>query len=169
MHLKQYICLCAVLLLTACVTMSKNSIQYDENQVGAIAKKLKARVYEYTQDQTVYDVSFDDLNGDEKADAIVLLKGQDWCGSGGCTMLVFEGKAQQDFRFISKTTLVDLPISAVKNTQSTWKNLLVYTPKHGQVMLTFDGKTYPLNPSLLPIFTQKIEPTSGTVLFEQSK
>src|SRR5262245_44169381 len=32
-----------------------------------------------------------DLDGDGRPDAIVLLRSQDWCGSGGCTMLVFRG------------------------------------------------------------------------------
>jgi hypothetical protein len=32
-----------------------------------------------------------DLNADGRADAIVLLFGSDWCGCGGCNMLVFRG------------------------------------------------------------------------------
>src|SRR2546422_5453095 len=44
--------------------------------------------------------SFTDLDGDGRAEALVLLRGNVWCGSGGCTMLVFRG-TDAGFTFVS--------------------------------------------------------------------
>ena len=110
------------------------------------------------------DVAFDDLNQDGQDEAIVLLKGQDWCGSGGCTMLIFQGKSNHQFDFLSKTTLVDTPVYSTTYLHNGWKQVLVYSRKHGQVMLKFDGTQYPLNPSLLPVATAKLAPNTAKLL-----
>jgi hypothetical protein len=44
-----------------------------------------------------------DLNGDGQLDAVVLLRGGMWCGSGGCTMLIFRG-TPNGFQLVSKST-----------------------------------------------------------------
>lgn len=125
---------------------------------------LKQKVDAYTQDQALFDVAFDDLNQDGQDEAVVLLKGQDWCGSGGCTMLIFQGRPHQQFDFLSKTTLVDTPVYSTTYMHNGWKQLLVYSRKHGQVMLKFDGNQYPLNPSLLPVATAKLAPNTAKLL-----
>ena len=122
----------------------------------------------YTNAQTDFDVAIFDLNQDGLKDAVVLLKSSNWCGSGGCTMLIFKGKASQNFDFVSKTTLVDNPIYSTNYTQSGWKQLLVYSRKHGQVMLKFDGVKYPLNPSLLPLHVGKLAPDTIRLLFGEN-
>jgi len=50
-----------------------------------------------------------DLNGDGRVDAIVLLSGPTWCGSGGCTMLIFRG-TKTGFSFVSGSTITNEPI-----------------------------------------------------------
>lgn len=125
---------------------------------------LKQKVDAYTQDQALFDVAFDDLNQDGQDEAVVLLKGQDWCGSGGCTMLIFQGRPHQQFDFLSKTTLVDTPVYSTTYMHNGWKQLLVYSRKHGQVMLKFDGNQYPFNPSLLPVATAKLAPNTAKLL-----
>ena len=96
---------------------------------------------------------------------LFFLKGQDWCGTGGCTLLVFKGQSNQQFDFVSKTTLVYTPIYSTTYLDNEWKQLLVYSPKHGQVMLKFDGTKYPLNPSLLPVQNAELEPNTSKLLF----
>lgn len=125
---------------------------------------LKQKVDAYTQDQALFDVAFDDLNQDGQDEPVVLLKGQDWCGSGGCTMLIFQGRPHQQFEFLSKTTLVDTQVYSTTYLHNGWKQLLVYSRKHGQVMLKFDGNQYPLNPSLLPLTTAKLAPNTAKLL-----
>jgi hypothetical protein len=51
-----------------------------------------------------------DLNGDGRADAIVLLTGNEWCGSGGCNMLIFQG-TESGFRFVSESTITAEPMA----------------------------------------------------------
>lgn len=172
MYLKSFAVFSCVLALSACHHLPKKSVQQPsvtvENQtLQQRDQQLKQKIYNYTQDQALFDVAFDDLNNDGKEDAIVLLKGQDWCGSGGCTMLIFKGLPNQQFEFISKTTLVDTPVYSTTYLHNEWKQLLVYSRKHGQVMLKFDGMKYPLNPSLLPVQNAKLAPNSAHLLLGQ--
>jgi putative lipoprotein len=109
-----------------------------------------------------------DLNGDGQEDALVLFQSSNWCGSGGCTMLVFKG-TKSGFQFVSSSTLIRGPLLVSDNKTLGWRDLVVEvsgggaTPK--RVALKFDGKKYPLNPS-----TQKALPTAkplqGTMVFE---
>lgn len=170
MYIKPLILISTVLLLNACTTGTKNTAPQHVNQPQVSLSQqryinLKQQVHVYTEDQSTFNVAFNDLNQDGIDDAIVLLNGQNWCGSGGCTMLIFKGKADQQFELLSKTTLVDRPVYATTYTQNGWKQLLVYSRKHGQVMLKYDGKQYPLNPSLLPIQSAKLAPDLAELLF----
>lgn len=170
MYIKPLILISTVLLLNACTTGTKNTAPQHVNQPQALLiqqrdMSLKQQVHVYTKDQSTFNVAFNDLNQDGIDDAIVLLNGQNWCGSGGCTMLIFKGKADQQFELLSKTTLVDRPVYATTYTQNGWKQLLVYSRKHGQVMLKYDGKQYPLNPSLLPVQTAELAPDRAELLF----
>ncbi|KAF1018455.1 MAG: hypothetical protein GAK29_04234 [Acinetobacter bereziniae] len=170
MYIKPFILISTVLLLNACTTGTKNTAPQHVNQAQASLSQqrdinLKQQVHVYTEDQSTFNVAFNDLNQDGIDDAIVLLNGQNWCGSGGCTILIFKGKADQQFELLSKTTLVDRPVYATTYTQNGWKQLLVYSRKHGQVMLKYDGKQYPLNPSLLPVETAKLAPDRAELLF----
>lgn len=173
MYFKPLALFSCALLFNACSHLPDKSVKplkaEIENQALQLRdRNLKQKVQDYTLDQSLFDVAFDDLNQDGQDDAIVLLKGQNWCGSGGCAMLIFKGKASQNFDFVSKTTLVDNPIYSTTYTQSGWKQLLVYSRKHGQVMLKFDGVKYPLNPSLLPLHVGKLAPDTVRLLFGEN-
>ena len=166
--------LTACVWLSACHHFSENSISTVKTdipkQTDALRHaQLKQAVHTYTQDQSLFDVAFDDLNQDGLDDAIVLLKGQEWCGSGGCTLLVFQGLPNQQFDVVSKTTLVDTPVYSTTYKHHGWKSLLINSRKHGQVMLQFDGQIYPLNPSLLPLQTAKLAPDTSILLFGQTQ
>src|ERR1700676_2125153 len=60
----------------------------------ALSDAVQSYIYQHITD-VMYDKTFrfalEDLNGDGRADAIVLMSGPPWCGSGGCTMLIFQG------------------------------------------------------------------------------
>jgi uncharacterized protein YecT (DUF1311 family) len=99
-----------------------------------------------------FDYALTDLNGDGKVDAIVLLQGSQWCGSGGCTLLVFKGK-QDGFEFISKSTITS-HVRVLPETKHGWKSLVVYTGGIGDVVMTFNGTKYPANPSMQPKATK---------------
>ncbi len=95
-----------------------------------------------------------DLDGDGVSDAVVLLRNRTWCGSGGCTLVVFQGVGK-GFRFVSRSTLVKAPVRAASGKSQGWRSLLVRLSGEGArarfALLSFDGQGYPLNPSLAPV------------------
>ncbi len=97
-----------------------------------------------------------DLNDDGRMDAIVLISDPDYCGSGGCTMVIFQGTAQ-GFKYISRSTITNEPVQLLPETSHGWHTLVVSvsgggaTP--GEALLRFSGSNYPLNPTVQPYAT----------------
>ncbi len=113
--------------------------------------QLAAAIKDFTKsDAPSYEIAYADLNQDGINDGIVLLEGADWCGSGGCTMLVFEGLEGGDFKLKSKSTVVSAPIYILEKSTDGWSDLSVYSRGKGQVMMKWGGSNYPSNPSLQP-------------------
>ena len=99
------------------------------------------------QERTPFRHALTDLNADGQLDAIVLLLGSSWCGSGGCNMLVFRG-TNDGFMFVSASTITHEPIRVSPENVQGWKTLIVYSKAKGDVFMQFNGTHYPLNPSL---------------------
>ncbi len=104
-----------------------------------------------------------DLNGDGNEELLVQL---DWCGSGGCTLLVFENH-QQQWRFNSRITLVKSPVLLGQQTSHGWRDLIFNVSGGGataaQHVMQYTGVSYPINPSMAP--TAIPEQVSGVRLF----
>ena len=106
-----------------------------------------------TGDESVpgYRWSKANLNGDDEPDAVVLLIDAEFCGSGGCTMLAFEGKAG-GYEFASLVTVTREPVYLLRETRYGWHTLSVLVAGGGldahQALLRFDGEKYPKNPTL---------------------
>lgn len=115
-----------------------------------IPTQLTKAVYEYTKEEVGFEVAFADLNNDGIDDSIVLLEGANWCGSDGCTLLVFEGLENGEYQLASKSTVASAPIYVLEATSHGWSDLSVYTSGKGQVILKWGGSNYPSNPSLQP-------------------
>jgi putative lipoprotein len=110
-----------------------------------------------------------DLNGDGLQDALVLLQNPMYfCGTGGCTLLVFKG-TKSGFQFVSRSTLIRSPVLVSETKTHGWRDLVVEVSGGGiapkRVALKFTGKKYPLNPSTLPPLP-KDQQTKGTKVFE---
>jgi len=90
-----------------------------------------------------------DLNGDRIDDAVVLMTDPAWCGTGGCTLLVFKG-SRRGFTLQSKSRVSDVPIRVSPLAVAGWKSLLVYSRGRGEVLMRFTGSRYPDKPSLQP-------------------
>ena len=88
-----------------------------------------------------------DLDDDRHSDAIVLLSGPDWCGPGGCQLLVFHGTTA-GFEFVSATAVTTAPIRVSPMKSNGWRTLIVESTGKGDVLLPFDGTRYPANPSM---------------------
>lgn len=122
-----------------------------------------------TDGEQTFLADFVDLNGDSTPDAILILTGSYWCGTGGCTMLVFEGE-DKTFRFVSRSTPVRPPVTVSETKTNGWRDLVLTVSGGGMpaktVALKFDGKKYPLNPSVQTALPAEAA-TKGTVLFSE--
>ena len=105
-------------------------------------------------DELQYILAFYDLNNDGKNEDIVYLTSRKWCGSGGCNTLILE-QNDDSWEIISRTTLTRPPIRVLKSISKGWHSLSVWVQGGGiqpgyEAELIFDGKTYPMNPTIPP-------------------
>lgn len=124
-----------MLALGACATMPDQ------------ADILRAAVVEFTeQSAPEYRHALMDLNSDGTDDAIVLMQGMEWCGSGGCTMLVLKGE-DDGYTVTSRSTVTRAPIRASHSLSNGWRDLIVHSDGT-EKLLQSGGSGYPLNPSM---------------------
>jgi hypothetical protein len=130
---------------------------------------LAEAVRAYTQQITPmsFEYALVDLNDDGTPDALVLLRDSQWCGTGGCTLLILRGKAGA-FTLVSTATIINEPIKVAREREHGWHTLLVTVQGGGiqpaLVELRFDGKKFPFNPTLQPRASQKqIDAATGLV------
>jgi len=95
-----------------------------------------------------------DLNNDNENDAVVWVNENGYCGSGGCTLHIYQG-IKSGFKYISKSTITNPPIYVLNTNNYGWFTLIVNTGGIGEVLMEFNGSRYPLNPSVQPRATQK--------------
>jgi len=103
---------------------------------------------------TKYFCTFVDLKDDGAQEAIVYLTDDGWCGSGGCTTLVLAPKGSS-YELVTKITVTRLPIRVLATKSHGWHDIAVQVQGGGilhayEAKLSFDGKTYPSNPSIPP-------------------
>lgn len=91
-----------------------------------------------------------DLNDDQKNEIFVGLIGPYFCGSGGCTTLLL----QSDGSLISRFTVTGYPIIIAKEKTRGWKNLILSSDGEYR-LVNYDGKKYPGNPSVQPVYENK--------------
>ena len=137
------------------------------------SNELYAAIASYVQplglrwDSTTSRVAWTDLNRDGIDDAVIYLSGSDWCGSGGCTVLVFEQMDEIDaeefgrFRPAAEISMVSGPIMVVR-TRGYWSDLIV-SSENGPRRLRFNGDSYPMSPAAGTRVTGRMP--RGTVLF----
>lgn len=95
-----------------------------------------------------------DLNGDGRPEALVYLMGQEFCGTGGCNLLVFQ-PVNDGYRLLAEISLVNNPVIVSRQRTRGWNDLILYVAGGGitrghYVRLSFDGRRYPANPTVLP-------------------
>lgn len=88
-----------------------------------------------------------DLNDDNIKETFVGLTGSYFCGSGGCTILLLDDTANVITRF----TVTDYPVIVAGTKTNGWKDLILYSAGKNH-LVKFDGKKYPSNPSVQPVF-----------------
>lgn len=130
--------------------LQDNGLKVGTTKDRELARYLLPTVIEHSYGEMDYLEAWTDLNGDQIKDVVVLLQGTEWCGSGGCTMLIYHAKNDHSLTLVTKTTVTNTPIYQLSTKQNGWSDLSVYSNVKGvgQVKLSFDGKSYPSNPSL---------------------
>jgi len=104
-----------------------------------------------------YRVQLIDLNADATPEALVLMLGRDWGGTGGQTMFLFLG-TKKGFTFLSRMTGIHAPMQGslcvLDSKTRGWRDLGVRVSGGGAkakfVRMRFDGTRYPLNPYVQP-------------------
>jgi hypothetical protein len=117
-----------------------------------------------------FEYALVDLNDDGTLDAVVLLTGRDWCGSGGCSMLILRGHSG-GFSVVSRSTISNQPIKVSAERQHGWHTLLVSVKgggiQRGFVVMPFNGSKYPLNPSMQARATSTQADAATTLTFRK--
>lgn len=99
-----------------------------------------------------------DLNGDGEKEVFVGFTGPYFCGSGGCSILLLDSKGEK----LTQFSVTDYPVHIAASSTKGWKDLLLSSAgKYHDVK--FNGKSYPSNPSVLPVVAKSAE-TGLTVL-----
>ena|SRR2546426_446983 len=70
-------------------------------------------------------------------------------GQEAVTCLVFRAAAN-GFTLVSTSTITNEPIRVSPEKSHGWRTLIVLAKGKGDVLMPFDGRRYPLNPSLQP-------------------
>jgi hypothetical protein len=110
---------------------------------------------------TNYTAKFVDLNGDGRSEAVVLVSGQYWCGTGGCRLWVLTPRGRS-WRMVTQAPIVRAPIRLLTSRSHGWSDL--------SAMLRVDG-TQPLyearlsvNGRLNPTITRLDRPSRGRII-----
>jgi hypothetical protein len=146
MNMKQ---LLLVSILLCCIVASAHAQEVPPELVAAVNKYASSGG---DTEQPAFEYGLTDLDGDGRADAVVLLLGSNWCGSGGCNMLVFHGTTE-GFKLVSESTVTNDPIRVSPKIVKGWHTLIVMSNGKGDVLMRFNGKRYPANPSMQPLAT----------------
>jgi len=114
---------------------------------------LQARFHEdrETWPDTRYVAAWADLDGDRRPEALVYLISGDFCGSGGCNLMIFtlEGRS---WRQVADMTVTNPPIRLLATSSHGWRDLAVTVAGGGarahEALIAFNGRSYPRNPSM---------------------
>jgi hypothetical protein len=96
----------------------------DAQDIQQLQDAVRSHIGSSENEPPKFQHAFTDLDGDGVPDAVVLMEGADWCGSGGCNMFVFRG-TQSGFTFISSSTITSQPIRVSAEKNFGWKTLIV--------------------------------------------
>ena len=146
-----------VAVLAAQVSLAQPQHEPNSREEDSLKSFLQHYVGTLTSDEdktTEYFRAFVDLKDDGTQDAIVYLTNDGWCGSGGCTTLILAPK-DCTYRVVAKIMITRLPIRILATKSRGWHDIAVWVQGGGiqpgyEAKLSFDGKTYPRNPSVPP-------------------
>ncbi|WP_297598952.1 hypothetical protein [uncultured Cetobacterium sp.] len=108
-----------------------------------------------------------DLNGDNIPEYFIYAYGPELSGSGGGSALILSN----NFKEISRFTLVRTPITISRNKTRGWKDIIMQVSGGGAnpstVAMKFNGESYPSNPSTQPALSPN-DYVDGTRIFTEN-
>ena len=138
-----------------------------QQDAGTEAATLHASLWNYISarwgppdSETRYRAAFIDLNDDGRREAVVLMDGPYWCGSGGCSLWVLTPRGRS-WRMVTQATIMNPPIRVLPSRRHGWSELSAMVDDvagpHYEARLSVNGR---LNPTVarLP------EPSNGRVI-----
>lgn len=101
---------------------------------------------------------------------LVYLRGSEWCGSGGCTLLVLMPRGDS-FEVKGDVSITRPPIRVLNHMTHGWHDLGVYVAGGGIIpgydaALPFDGAKYAENPSVPPAH-RILKQTAGVIVIDR--
>jgi hypothetical protein len=128
------------------------AVSADEMRVREfIAAWVEERIGRADPGETELSIGFYDLDFDRVDEAFVLFSGRDWCGSGGCKLLVLR-PGVEDYHIIMQSTVTRPPIGVLRSYTNGFRDIFVHIGGGGlpfaPVVMRFDGRTYPGNPTV---------------------
>lgn len=103
------------------------------------------------RDRVRYYYNRVDLNDDGQPESLVFLFGTTWCGSAGCTALVFQS-VNGEYKLVTNISGVENPVIVSRQRTNGWNDLIAHvrwgevgerTVRDYYAVLRFDGQTYP--------------------------
>jgi hypothetical protein len=95
-----------------------------------------------------------DLNGDGRNELFAHVVGPILCGSGGCPLLIFSEPSPGTLTLITAMSLFKDPLIVTKWRHNGWRTLITRVRldanRSDYAELPYDGRTYPVNPSVAP-------------------
>ncbi len=143
------IALLSLLLVASAPADSTDSASALVREAVAQYTAPHARVSQASQ----WRLAWIDVNDDGLLDAVALAGAPEWCGSGGCTMLVIEAVPEFDreelgpYAVAAEIELVSEPVRVSTKRNVGWCDFLVQNERGHAVRLQFDGETYPFSPA----------------------
>ncbi|MBJ7447022.1 MAG: hypothetical protein JHC81_05760 [Brevundimonas sp.] len=112
-----------------------------------------------------------DLNGDGSDEVLAYVMGPMVCGSGGCNLYVLAQEGQdggEGWRVVTRTSVTQTPVGVLTTSTNGWRDLAVSIGggggQAGWVRLTYDGRTYPTNPTAPPATPLEGQPDVTTLI-----
>ena len=146
------------LLLTVVVTATTQASPRDSDPVRTFVRQMLQT--------SAYKGADADLNGVGLKESFIYVTDPDYCGSGGCSLVVLSPRGNS-YAVVMRTTVTNLPITVLRTAAYGWLDVGVTVEGAGIIRpyvarLRFNGHRYPSNPTIPPAIP--LPRTSGSVL-----
>ncbi|WP_118195705.1 hypothetical protein [Albibacterium indicum] len=144
-------------------------LRYGEADTAQIAQWLTNSILKDDLDflkseQRNYQLDAYDLDNDGNLEYFVGFTNDYFCGSGGCTYYLLG----HDGEVISLFSVSRAPFYILESKTNGWHDLVINS-NSGMRKLSYDGASYPENPSVLPAFEDSTSHSDAVAILKDAK